>query len=262
MIDLPVYNKIGKQYNSTRKADPKIADQLYQLLEPINGGNYLDVGCGTGNYLKALSDKGLNFSGVDPSDIMLEKAKENNPNATILKAKAESLPFDDLHFDGGMGNFTLHHWDNVQKGINEVYRVLKPNAKFVFFSFTPQQLYGYWLHHYFPEMIRISSEVIPNEKFMKEIFRNAGFQQIETQKYFVPDDLTDQFLYANKHHPEKYLIPEVRNGASSFSIYSIADEIESGLIELEKDINSGKIESVIKQYENNLGDYLFYIVQK
>lgn len=260
--DTPIYNTIGKGYNNTRTADPNIAKQLHQLLQPSKEGTYLDIGCGTGNYLKALSDMGVSFTGADPSDTMLQEAKQKNPNANLVKAKAEDLPFDNDSFDGGMGNFTLHHWDNIQKGLNEIYRILKPGGRFIFFSFTPQQLYGYWLHHYFPEMIRISSEVIPNEKFMKEMLLNAGFSAIETEKYFVPERLQDQFLYANKHHPEKYLLPEVRSGASSFRIYSIQEEVELGLKKLEKDIETGAITSVMQQYENDLGDYLFYIVEK
>ena len=262
MINSPVYNEIGKGYNTTRKADPKIAETLYEFLQPANDGLYLDLGCGTGNYLKALSKKGVQFIGADPSDVMLQEAKKNNPEVEIVKACAEQLPFEDHHFNGGMGNFTLHHWSNIQKGINEVYRVLKPGGRFIFFSFTPQQLYGYWLYHYFPEMIRISSEVIPNEKFMKEMFLNAGFKDIATEKYFVPEDLQDQFLYANKHHPEQYLSPEVRAGVSSFRIYSVQEEVEAGLKKLEEDINTGLVESIIDKYENDLGDYLFYIVQK
>lgn len=262
MMNSPVYNEIGKGYNNTRKADPKIAETLHQLLQPKDDGLYLDLGCGTGNYLKALSDMGVSFVGADPSEVMLDEAQLNNPDKSIVQAKAENLPFDDATFNGGMANFTLHHWDNIQKGINEIFRVLKPGGRFVFFSFTPQQLYGYWLHHYFPEMIRISSEVIPNEKFMKQFFQNAGFDNIETEKYFVPEDLQDQFLYSNKYHPEQYLLPEVRSGASSFRIYSIKNEVDLGLKKLEEDINSGHITSIMDKYENDLGDYLFYIVEK
>ena len=262
MINSPVYNEIGKGYNTTRKADPEIAETLYKFLQPVNDGLYLDLGCGTGNYLKALSEKGVQFIGADPSEVMLQEAKKNNPEVEIVNAGAEQLPFEGHHFNGGMGNFTLHHWSNIQKGINEIYRVLKPSGRFIFFSFTPQQLYGYWLHHYFPEMIRISSEVIPNEKFMKEIFLNAGFKNIATEKYFVPEDLQDQFLYANKYHPERYLLPEVRAGASSFRIYSVQEEVEAGLKQLEEDINTGLVTSIIEKYKNDLGDYLFYIVQK
>ncbi|MCB0700711.1 MAG: methyltransferase domain-containing protein [Chitinophagales bacterium] len=258
----PIYDTIGINYNTTRKADPVIADILYNLLQPKNNGKYLDIGCGTGNYLKALSDKGLDIIGVDPSDTMLKEAKEKNPNTTLIQGKAENLPFDDANFDGGMGIFTLHHWNDIQQGINEIYRVLKPGGQFVFFSFTAKQMYGYWLHHYFPEMIRISGEAIPSEEEMFTIFNNAGFSNIATENYFIHKGLTDLFLYANKHTPEAYLDPEVRKGASSFRIYCIEEEVEQGLIDLEKDIETGEIDEVMKKYGNDMGDYIFYIVEK
>ena len=75
-------------------------------------------------------------------------------------------------------------------------------------------------------------------------------------------DLQDHFLYSNKFRPEQYLRPEVRNGASSFIIYSEPEEVASGLVLLETDIASGKINEVIKQYENDLGDYLFLVATK
>jgi ubiquinone/menaquinone biosynthesis C-methylase UbiE len=262
MSNRPIYNTIGHGYNNTRTADSYIAGRLFALLAPKPDGKYLDIGCGTGNYLHALTEMGVNFIGIDPSETMLDKAREFNPGTTFICAKAEDLPIEDNHFDGGIGTFTLHHWDDMQRGINEVYRVLRPGASFVFFSFTPDQLYGYWLCHYFPEMMRVSAEVVLEEDAMRDIFLKAGFMNIDTEKYFIHDGLTDHFLYSNKYKPEQYLIPEVRNGASSFRIYAEPEEVEQGLQQLEIDIRSGGIMSVIQRYENTLGDYLFYRVQK
>lgn len=258
----PIYNAIGTEYNNTRVADPVIAEKLQSLLQPKDGGIYLDIGCGTGNYLRALSDIGVRFVGIDPSEVMLKQARSNNPGTTFICAGAEDLPVESDYFDGGMGTFTLHHWDDMQRGLGEVCRVLKPGGRFVFFSFTPEQVNGYWLTHYFPQMMKVSGEVIPDMPTMANMFELAGFTNIHTEKYFVHEELTDHFLYSNKHKPEQYLLPEVRNNASSFRIYSDPAEIESGLKQLEIDIRSGGIRSVMKRYENDLGDYLFYIIQK
>lgn len=46
----PIYDTIGKTYDSTRQADPEITQKLLELLCPIVGGKYLDIGCGSGNY--------------------------------------------------------------------------------------------------------------------------------------------------------------------------------------------------------------------
>lgn len=258
----PIYDKIGVNYNSTRKADAYIAGRLHALLNPVPGGKYIDIGTGTGNYLKALSDMGLDFTGIEPSATMIEKARLHNPTAQIIQAKAERIPLPDNSFDGGMGTFTVHHWDDMRKGFSEIYRILKPGSDFVLLSFTPEQLHNYWLYHYFPNTMTRSGQVVVSIEEMTAIFESCGFTGVITEKYFVHEGLTDHFLYSNKYKPEQYLIPEIRNNASSFTVYADQPEVERGLVQLEADIQSGKIQGIIQQYENNLGDYLFYRITK
>tara|TARA_R110002049_G_scaffold198606_3_gene368672 strand:+ start:1341 stop:1583 length:243 start_codon:yes stop_codon:yes gene_type:complete len=74
------YNKIGINYNQTRKADSYLVDQLLKHLNPSKRGLYLDIGCGTGNYTNALQEKGFQFIGIDPSIEMLQKAQTKNQN--------------------------------------------------------------------------------------------------------------------------------------------------------------------------------------
>jgi hypothetical protein len=44
------YDTIGIGYDTTRRAGPRIAGRLLALLEPVAGGLYLDIACGTGNF--------------------------------------------------------------------------------------------------------------------------------------------------------------------------------------------------------------------
>jgi len=258
----PIYDKIGTNYNNTRTADAYIASRLYALLAPVKGGRYIDIGCGTGNYLRALTDMGVIFTGVEPSAVMIEKARANNPGTELVQAKAEHIPLPDNSFDGGMGTFTVHHWDDLIQGFKELNRVLKPGSNFVLLSFTPEQLQHYWLYHYFPNTMQRSSEVVLSIPEMTNVFEAAGFTNVITEKYFVHEGLTDHFLYSNKYKPERYLIPEIRNGASSFTVYADQPEVDKGLMALEMDIQSGRIKDIIQSYENELGDYLFYRITK
>ncbi|MEO8399790.1 MAG: class I SAM-dependent methyltransferase, partial [Ignavibacteriaceae bacterium] len=75
-------------------------------------------------------------------------------------------------------------------------------------------------------------------------------------------DLEDLFLYSGKHNPEQYFNPQIRKGISFFSLFVNKDEIEKGMEKLKADIDSGKINDVIKSYENDLGDYLFVVGEK
>ncbi|MEZ5015541.1 MAG: class I SAM-dependent methyltransferase [Flavipsychrobacter sp.] len=258
----PVYNTIGTTYNTTRNADPYLAGRLYHLLSPDTEGKYLDIGCGTGNYFRALSDMGVDLLGIDPSETMLQAARANNPDKTFLCAKAENIPFDDNYFDGGIGTFTMHHWDSIADGMKELNRIAKPGARFVFLSFAPEQMDRYWLKHYFPDMIKLSGDLVPSIPKMTELLLNNGFNNVTTEKYFVHEELTDLFLFAYKYQPEKYLDPKVRSGASSFRLFVEEEELNNGLAKLEEDINSGAIDAIIENYENDLGDYLFYVATK
>jgi len=72
------YDKIGKDYNLTRKADKLLTENLVKYLAPKVEGIYLDIGCGTGNYTIELQKRGLRFIGIDPSERMIKKAKTKN----------------------------------------------------------------------------------------------------------------------------------------------------------------------------------------
>lgn len=258
----PLYNTIGIGYNTTRRADPYIAGRMLANLLPVPDGIYVDIGCGTGNYLEAFINQGYAFYGIDPSETMLNVAKEKCPTATFIKAGAENIPLTNRFFDGATCMFTLHHWQDMQQGLSEINRLLKPGARLVILSFTPQQMYGYWLCHYFPEMMKRSAKLTPDVEVMTEMLYHAGFSKVDTETYFVHEGLQDHFLYSNKHHPEQYLNPDLRNGISSFAAFSTPEEVEQGLKTLEADIRSGKINEVIKSYENNYGDYIFFIATR
>ena len=88
---------------------------------------------------------------------------------------------------------------------------------------------------------------------------SAGIRLLETEKYFVQEDLQDLFLYSGKHHPELYLRDKVRNGSSSFSSLAHDTEVRAGLSMLREDIANGSVRDVMHTYTNDLGDYLFVI---
>ena len=151
-----IYDQIGLGYNATRRADPFITEKLFQLLSPQTGNLYLDVGCGTGNYTIALANKGLHFYGIEPSGGMLDIARSKNDKINWILAKAENIPLNDNLFDGALATLTMHHWSDLKKAFKEVYRVLKKSGNIIFFTATPEQMKGYWLHHYFPKMMNDS----------------------------------------------------------------------------------------------------------
>jgi SAM-dependent methyltransferase len=170
------------------------------------------------------------------------------------QAPAEDIPFNDSMFDGVLATLTIHHWDKLRKGLAEIYRVMKPASRLVIFTSTQEQMKGYWLNHYFPDMMERSIKKMPSRGSILEAAEAQGFSLLAEDLYFIRDDLEDLFLYAGKNNPEVYFIPEIRKGISSFSNLADAEEIRTGLEVLKSNIQQG--------FENNSGDYSFYVLEK
>ncbi|MEM9981599.1 MAG: class I SAM-dependent methyltransferase, partial [Bacteroidota bacterium] len=236
--------------------------QLIHHLQPTKSGKYLDIGCGTGNYTNALQKNGFDFIGVDPSALMLEKARIKNGKIYWKIGSAENIGLPENHVDGIIGSLTIHHWTDLTIGFSEMRKVLKPNGRIVIFTSTPKQMKGYWLNHYFPKMLSASIIQMPSLEKVKAAMEGSGISFLETDKYFVKPDLEDQFLYCGKQDPALYFDEQIRRGISSFSSLANKTEVEKGLLELRKDIESGKITAVIQSYENDFGDYLYIIGKK
>ncbi|PRX54785.1 class I SAM-dependent methyltransferase [Flagellimonas meridianipacifica] len=256
------YDKIGIDYNLTRKADPYLTKQLLSHLEPDHNGKYLDIGCGTGNYTHEFQKKGLDFIGIDPSKIMLDKARLRNETVFWKIGSAENTGLPKNFIDGVIASLTIHHWTDLGLAFSELNRVLKPGGRIVIFTSTPKQMQGYWLNQYFPKMLSDSIVQMPSLEKVKGAMEVNGFKFMENHRYFIHPDLENQFLYCGKQNPELYFDKRIRRGISSFSSLSNRVEVEKGLMELRKDIDSGKIEKMVKSYENDFGDYLFVIGKK
>ncbi len=256
------YDRIGGGYNNTRTADPYLTDRLIALLQPEKDKAYFDLGCGTGNYTIALANKGLNFTGIDPSERMLEEAAHHNPSVKWLIGSAEKIPARDDAFDGAIATLTVHHWTNPQKAFTEISRVLSHDGRIVLFTATPEQMKRYWLNHYFPNMLDASIRQMPSLESVTAAAKQAGMSIETMEEYFVQDDLQDHFLYAGKNRPQIYFNEEIRSGISSFASLANKEEVIQGLSKLKNDIQSGAFESIKKQYSTGLGDYLFIVFKK
>ena len=256
------YDTIGIDYNQTRKADPYLTERHLHHLNPTTSGLYLEIGCGTGNYTDALQQKEYSFIGIDPSNEMLDKAKQQNTQIDWHLGQAEATGLKSESINGIVAHLTIHHWTDLEKAFAELDRVLVPNGKIVIFTATPEQMKGYWLEHYFPKMIKDSIDVMPSYERIETAMTPSNFSIVQTEKYFVKPDLKDQFLYCGKFDPNFYFNEQIRRGISSFSAISNAEEVKAGLDLMKRDMVSDKIKEVMKSYENDLGDYLYIVAQK
>jgi ubiquinone/menaquinone biosynthesis C-methylase UbiE len=179
-----------------------------------------------------------------------------------MKGTSDQIPAEDKKFQGAIATLTIHHWTDLKESFKEIHRVLTDDGRIVFFTSTPDQIKGYWLNHYFPEMIYASAAQMPSVEIINQSAMESGFRITQMEKYFVQDDLTDQFLYAGKNNPYLYFDENIRKGISSFSSLANSVEVGQGLIQLESDIRNKKFDPVKIKYENDSGDYLFIVAEK
>ncbi|MEH1846975.1 MAG: class I SAM-dependent methyltransferase [Nostoc sp.] len=97
----------------------------------------LDLCCGSGQTTQFLVKFSQNVTGLDASPKSLQRARQNVPLASYVEAFAEKMPFADNLFDVVHTSVALHEMQpqQLQKIINEVYRVLKPGGIFTLVDF-------------------------------------------------------------------------------------------------------------------------------
>lgn len=101
-------------------------------------GRILDIGCGPGVFERELT--GLDITGVDPSDEMLEAARKNAGNE-FVRARAERLPFPDASFDCVFFVASLEFTGDHEKALDEAARVLCKGGRLVILMLNPKSGY-------------------------------------------------------------------------------------------------------------------------
>ena len=257
-----IYDSIGEGYDTTRRADKVILRELHNHLSIKKDGMYLDVACGTGNYTSKLAEIGGCWHAFDQSETMLSEARHKSDRVEWKQYSVECTEYESDFFDAVMCSLAIHHFPDLSIAFKEIARILKPSGSIVVFTSTPEQMRGYWLYHYFPEMMDRSCAQMPSLKKLREALLQNGLTIAKTQPFFMTPDIQDLFLYSGKQRPEMYLSENVRSGISSFRNLCSAIECASGLTSLATDIKAQKIQQVVEKYENDIGDYLFIIIKK
>ena len=116
--------------------------RVVKLMAKAQAKEILDIATGTADLaialLKANPDK---VTGIDISTGMLAvgekkiKARRLEKKITLQLADSEEIPFPDNHFDGITVSFGVRNFENLEKGLKEIYRVLKPGGLLTILEF-------------------------------------------------------------------------------------------------------------------------------
>ena len=131
-------DKQNKAKLNEKTAQKKLHDKIVEYLEPTSNDSILDIGCGQGFVAVDLAKRyNLNITGIDCTPYMIKNAqkysqRENvSEKTTFLIQDYNNTKFPNNYFDHIYAVETLCHSLNLQKTLNEIYRILKPGGKFL-----------------------------------------------------------------------------------------------------------------------------------
>lgn len=173
------------------------------LLKEVQPKNILDIATGTGDFaIEAMKLNPDKVVGVDISAGMLKIGVEKInklglQNKIELKlGDSESLPFADNSFDAITVGFGVRNFENLEKGINDIYRVLNTNGKIAILEFSKpktfpiKQVYHFYFRYITPAIGKIFSKdssaytylpesvkAFPDGEDFLNVLKKAGFKE-------------------------------------------------------------------------------------
>ncbi len=178
-------------------------------LKSLNPNIILDVATGTADLALEIN-KQLHPSkivGLDLSEQMLAVGRVKVENAklsgkiTLVKGDSENLTFTDNYFDAVTVSFGVRNFENLDKGLSEINRVLKIGGKLVVLEFSNpksfpfKQIFGYYFQFVLPTISRLvnknsgnaykylpeSVKYFPEGQEFAKHLQNCGFSNIIVQ---------------------------------------------------------------------------------
>ncbi|HET9075659.1 MAG TPA: class I SAM-dependent methyltransferase [Acidimicrobiales bacterium] len=224
--DLRLYDAISTSYADTRRADPRIGEQICRALG--GAASVVNIGAGTGNY----EPTGRRVTAIEPSRRMIAGRPRGSP--PVVQAAAEHLPLPSGAFDAAMAVLTVHHWTDWRHGLSEMRRVA---ARQVILLFEPGMIDRFWAMSdgYWPEAFELPSEreAIGTSQ-VASVLDVVGAETVP-----IPIDCTDGFGAAFWGRPEAYLDPRIQQGMSWLAQLP-APVRACGAARLEADLRSGE----------------------
>jgi ubiquinone/menaquinone biosynthesis C-methylase UbiE len=168
-------------------------DRVYREIPPVRGEKNLDLGCGTGRLgLYFLSrDRDLNVSFSDISPLSSRYLKGHN----FINCPIEKTPFNDNTFDKIYCLHAISHFEDEQKSIVEIKRILKKDGRLLII--TPNQ--------YYVNVLKLASflRLIPKYKFDKTIKKLYNTRSLK--RVFRKNKWTVEKIYYFGSYPNRLL---------------------------------------------------------
>ncbi len=143
----------------------------------------LDLGCGTGAFLRAAADRGADVAGLDAAEGLLAVARERVPEAVLVAGDMQELPFADDRFDVVTAFSSLFFADDMTQALSEARRVCKPGGTVLVQVFgRPERCSLEVLKSAILPLVGLEGDEPEYWRFdkLEQIARDAGLEPVET----------------------------------------------------------------------------------
>lgn len=207
-----MFNNISKRYDFLNHFLSLGIDKIWRrkavnMLRPLKPQRILDLASGTGDFaIESLKLNPTEIVGMDISEGMLEvgrvkmKTKGYDKVISMRLGDSEDLPFEDGYFDALTVGFGVRNYENLEKGLAEMLRVVRKGGKIVILEFSKpkkfpvKQYYAFHSRYIIPFFgKRISKDkkayaylpesvaAFPEGEALKEILRKVGYLNVESK---------------------------------------------------------------------------------
>ena len=178
-----------------------------ELLKEIKPNRILDLASGTGDFaIESLRLKPQEIVGMDISEGMLEVGRQKMKKRgfdniiSMRLGDSEALPFEDNYFDALTVGFGVRNYENLDKGLSEMLRVVRPGGKLVILEFSKpkrfpvKQYYAFHSKYIIPFFgKRISKDekayaylpesvaAFPEGKDFENILNRLGYKEVKAK---------------------------------------------------------------------------------
>ena len=224
------YDNISKDYSMYRNASSTVVNHVLEKIKNKNIKKVLEVGCGTADYLYALTQQiKCDSYGFDNSESMINEANKKNPGLNLsVDDLHNSFDYNDNFFDLVFSIDVIHYVKDLDHYFEECGKVLNENGIVLTVTDSEEDLKNRTITKYFPESLEIEKKRYPGINKIIENMKNKGFKEIDithTEREYQMDDKKFQ-KFKNKAFSSVRLLSE-----KSF---------ERGIKKIEKDLEKNE----------------------
>jgi demethylmenaquinone methyltransferase/2-methoxy-6-polyprenyl-1,4-benzoquinol methylase len=161
-----MFDRIAPVYDAMNRVMTAGLDRRWRRLaaEAVvrPGDGVLDACCGTGDLAIAGARAGGVVTGLDFSERMLERARRKAPEIEWVQGDALALPFENGSFDAATVGFGVRNLDDLEAGLRELARVLRPGGRVAVLEITrPRGLLRPFFRFWFDGVVPLLGKVLP-----------------------------------------------------------------------------------------------------